>query len=119
MPVTTFYSDDEVRLGREGYGKPVVRELIKEVRSLTGEDWIAVQHFKVEHPPWWRWWEKPRAVEFWTIARYVGGAGPWQLHGDFSADADTCARYLQCIADGAFSRSLAFPLAARKEHSDE
>ncbi|MEE4302478.1 MAG: hypothetical protein V2J24_23765, partial [Pseudomonadales bacterium] len=78
MPVTTGYSDDEVQSGREGCGEPLISELVADVRELTGEDWIAVRHFKLCDRAWWR---KAELVEFWSIARYVGGAGPWQLHG--------------------------------------
>lgn len=106
MPVTTFFSDQEVRDGRVAHSAEGVRHLIYAVREMTNEDWIAVRSYRYVRR---RWWRRGEMREFWQIARYVGGAGPWQLHGSMECDRETCITYLQLIADGAFSRSRGYP----------
>jgi len=98
MPITTCFSDAEVAAGRTACGIKGLDEILDQVRTLTGEDWIAVPFpLLIEGRLWRRHW-----VERWSLARHVGGVGPWQLHGGCLTRVEA-ARALMWIADGAHS----------------
>jgi hypothetical protein len=76
MPITTFLHDGELNIPTRS---ELLNDLLKEVRTKTGEDWQVIERKVEVHIPAILFWKPRKYAYLYEVYVYVGGVGPWQV----------------------------------------